>query len=209
MKSMSQKTELIKQLEREVTNLKNSPLAEFRKENGWLPVIGEGSLNSKVMLIGEAPGKNEAEQGRPFCGASGRILDGLLESAGLQRKNTYITAVVKDRPPGNRDPKPGEIELYAPFLDRQIEIIKPRIIIMLGRFAGEYIMDKFSLGEKFTSISEVHGKVFPASAKYGKIRVIPMYHPAVALYNGAGKKALEEDYKSIKGVLSRASSKTK
>ena len=102
-----------------LANLKESPLYEYRKENGFQPVIGEGSLDAPVMFIGEAPGKKEAETGRPFVGASGKVLAEMLEDIGLQREDVYITNVVKDRPPDNRDPQTAEIELYAPLLRRQ------------------------------------------------------------------------------------------
>ena len=98
------------------------------------------------MFVGEAPGKNEAKTGRPFCGAAGKILDNLLAHAGIERKNVYITNIVKDRPQQNRDPLPGEIKIYGPFLDRQIDIIQPKVIATLGRYSMDYIMRKFGLG---------------------------------------------------------------
>ena len=191
----------LEKIEKDLTDLKGSVLYKLRIKNDWNPVLGEGSANADVMLIGEAPGKNEAEQGRPFCGASGRVLDNMLESAGLKREEVYITALVKDRPPNNRDPKKNEIELYAPLLDRQISVIKPRIIVLLGRFASRYVMGKFGLGDKFISMSKTHGSVFEAQAEYGKIEVMPVYHPAAALYSTKGKKAVEEDFKKLKELL--------
>src|SRR3990167_376545 len=116
--------ELMRKIKDEVVALKKSPLYKFRIESKNLPVIGEGSHYSKIMFIGEAPGRNEAKTGRPFCGAAGKILDKLLEHANISRNDVYITNIVKDRPPYNRDPLPDEIEAYAPFLDRQINIIK-------------------------------------------------------------------------------------
>ncbi|MDP3004276.1 MAG: uracil-DNA glycosylase, partial [Candidatus Azambacteria bacterium] len=132
---MDNHTEQLKKIKYEIVNAKNSPLYNFRIKNKFLPVIGEGNHYAKIMFIGEAPGKNEALTGRPFCGAAGRILDELLQSIGLNRKEVYVTNIVKDRPPFNRDPEPQEIEFYAPFLDRQIEIIKPEVIATLGRFS--------------------------------------------------------------------------
>lgn len=195
------KTDLLRKIKDEVVELKNSPLADIRRKNKWFPVIGEGNHDAKVMFIGEAPGKNEAEQGRPFCGAAGRILDELLKIAGLERKQVYVTNIVKDRPPGNRDPEPKEIKIYAPFLDRQISVIKPQIIVALGRFSADYIMKKFGIGEKFTSIGKVHGEVFSADAEYGNVKIIPMYHPAAALYSTENKKWMEGDFKHLKSVL--------
>jgi DNA polymerase len=195
------KTDLLRKIKDEVVEFKNSPLADIRRKNKWLPVIGEGSHDAMVMFIGEAPGKNEAEQGRPFCGAAGRVLDELLNIAGLERREVYVTNIVKDRPPGNRDPEPEEIEAYAPFLNRQISIIKPEIIIALGRFSGEYLMKKFNIGEKFTSISKLHGEVFEANAEYGDIKIVPMFHPAAALYSAENKKWMEEDFKYLRNIL--------
>ena len=110
--NMSDRTEQMRKIKDEIVAAKDSPLYEYRIKNKYFPVIGEGSHSAKIMFIGEAPGKNEAETGRPFCGAAGHILDELLESASLDRKEVYITNVVKDRPPENRDPNPNEIEFY-------------------------------------------------------------------------------------------------
>ena len=137
------KTDQLRDIRDEVLRLKTSPLYRERVKNKVFPVIGEGSHDAAIMFVGEAPGKNEAEQGRPFCGAAGRVLDELLASVDIPRKEVYITNIVKDRPPNNRDPLPPEIELYAPFLDQQIEVIKPRVIATLGRFSMAYIMDRY------------------------------------------------------------------
>src|SRR3989344_7953985 len=104
---MENRTEQMKKIKNDVVNLKNSPLYSYRVKNKYFPVIGEGSHNAKIMFTGEAPGRNEAETGRPFCGASGRVLDELLQSIGLDRKEVYVTNIVKDRPPDNRDPLPN------------------------------------------------------------------------------------------------------
>ena len=201
MANMSEKTEQLRIIKEEIINLKESPLYQYRQKTGGFPVIGEGNHNAGIMFIGEAPGKNEAEQGRPFCGAAGRVLDELLISAGLRREEGYITNIVKDRPPANRDPEQEELKIYSPYLLRQINIIRPAIIITLGRFSGEYIMEKFGLAEYFTSIGKVHGNIFEANAGYGKIKIIPMYHPASALYNPDNKNKLTEDFKNIKEYL--------
>lgn len=112
------RVEHLEQIKSEVTNLKRSPLYKERIKNKAFPVIGEGSCHAKIMFIGEAPGKNEAKTGRPFCGTSGKILDKLLASVDIKRKDVYITNIVKDRPPSNRDPLPAEIKIYGPYLDR-------------------------------------------------------------------------------------------
>lgn len=194
------RSELLKQIKDEVVNLKESPLYKERIKNKVFPVIGEGSHYAKIMFIGEAPGKNEAATGKPFCGASGKILDELLASAGIERKDVYVTNIVKDRPPLNRDPLPEEIEIYGPFLDRQIEIIKPEVIATLGRFSMDYIMRKFGLNLTYsglTTISQIHGKVFEAETSYGKIKVVPLYHPAVAIYNRTTEDVLIKDFQIL------------
>ncbi len=187
----------MRKIKDEIVAAKDSPLYEYRIKNKYFPVIGEGSHNAKIMFIGEAPGKNEAETGRPFCGASGRVLDELLASIKVDRKEVYITNIVKDRPPENRDPLPNEIEFYAPFLDRQIEIIRPEVIATLGRFSMVYIMKKFGLQSELKSISQIHGNVFSAETSYGKIKIIPLYHPAVAVY-GTNKEILKKDFAILK-----------
>ena len=192
------RTKQLKKIKDEVINLKSSPLYQERINNNVFPVIGEGSHYAKIMFIGEAPGKNEAATGRPFCGASGRILDELLVSVGIDRKDVYVTNIVKDRPPFNRDPLPEEIKAYAPFLDRQINIIQPQAIATLGRFSMDYIMRRFALDSQILAISKMHGKVFSAKASYGQMKIVPLYHPAVAVYNGNMKDELKKDFSILK-----------
>ncbi len=193
------RTELLRQIKEEVLNLKESPLYKERVKNKVFPVIGEGNHHAKIMFIGEAPGRNEAATGRPFCGAAGKILDELLASVGIDRKEVYITNIVKDRPPFNRDPLPEEIKIYGPFLDRQIEIIQPEVIATLGRFSMDYIMRKFGLESQLKSISQMHGKIFEAETSHGKIKIIPLYHPAVAIYNRTTQDVLIKDFQVLKG----------
>lgn len=187
----------LKKIKDELLAFKKSPLYTFRTENKYFPVIGEGSHFAKIMFVGEAPGKNEALQGRPFCGASGRVLNQLLESAGIKREEVYITNIVKDRPPENRDPSDWEKELYAPFLDRQIEIIQPKVVAALGRHSMEYLMKHFGLEDKLEPISQAHGKAFESKASYGKVYIVALYHPAVAIYNIHQKPILVADFKVI------------
>lgn len=193
------RAKFLKQIKDEVLNLKESPLYEERVKNGVFPVIGEGSYKAKIMFIGEAPGKNEAKTGRPFCGMSGKLLDELLASVNMDRKDVYITNIVKDRPPLNRDPLPSEIEIYGPYLDRQIKIIQPEVIATLGRFSMDYVMRKFGLENELKSISKMHGKVFNSKVSYGKIKIITLYHPAVAIYNRTTKDVLIKDFQALKG----------
>lgn len=187
----------------EIRNLSESPLYEYRNENNYFPVIGEGSYYADIMFIGEAPGAKEAKTGRPFCGASGRLLDQFLEHIGLEREAVYITNVVKDRPPNNRDPHKGEIALYTPFLKRQIEIIQPKVFAALGRFSMEFILNLFDAPEKKGKISELHGQVIPVNTSYGEAHVAPLYHPAVALYNANQKTTLMEDFKVLRQFVGK------
>jgi len=193
----SNRTNLLKIIKDEIFEGKHLPLYRERVKNQVFPVIGEGNHYAQIMFIGEAPGKNEAEQGRPFCGAAGKVLDQLLESTGIPRKDVYVTNIVKDRPPMNRDPEPNEIDAYGPYLDRQIEIIQPEIIATLGRFSMVYIMNKFNLGSQLESISRIHGKIFDVTASYGMVKIIPLYHPAVAVYNNQMKDTLKKDFKIL------------
>jgi len=195
---MDNRTELLRKIKDEVINLKESPLYKERIKNKVFPVIGEGSHHAKIIFIGEAPGRNEAKTGRPFCGAAGKILDELLASVVIERKDIYITNIVKDRPPFNRDPLPDEIRVYGPFLDRQIEIIQPEVIATLGRFSMDYIMRKFGLENQLKSISQMHGKIFETNTPYGNIKITPLYHPAVAIYNRTTKDTLMKDFQVLK-----------
>lgn len=192
------KFDQMKAIRDDVIALKQSPLYGYRTSNHYYPVIGEGSHDATIMFVGEAPGMNEAKTGRPFCGAAGKFLTELIQSIGLTREQVYITNVVKDRPPENRDPTPEEIEMYAPFLDRQIEIIQPKVIATLGRHSMGYIMKKFDLDLELEPISKIHGKAFPAKASYGPVTIVTLYHPASALYNGGMRDTHKKDFEILK-----------
>lgn len=195
------RTEQLRSIRDEVVTLESSPLYRVRKENDVFPVIGEGNHHADIMFIGEAPGRQEAKTGRPFVGAAGKILDRLLSETGMKREDVYITNIVKDRPPMNRDPLPDEIASYGPFLDRQIDIIQPKVIATLGRFAMGYIMQKFGLAEQAEPISRAHGKVYDAQASYGPVKIVALYHPAVAVYNSASFDGLQKDFTVLKGLV--------
>ena len=195
------RSQKLKKIRDQVWHLKKSPFYQYRLKNNYYPVIGEGSHTAKIMFIGEAPGRNEAETGRPFCGTAGKILDQLLESIKIPRNEVYITNIVKDRPPNNRDPQPEEIDLYHPFLVKQINIIQPQIIATLGRFSMNFIIKLFNLEDKLQPISRIHGQVFVAKAKYGNIKIIPLYHPAVVAYNYALLPTLKKDFQVITRAL--------
>lgn len=171
--------------------------AEFKSKKAELPlgplatnlVFGEGNPEAMFMFIGEAPGFNEDRLGRPFVGQAGKLLDKTLLQNGLARGEVYITNIVKARPPENRDPMPEEIEAYRPFLDRQVEIIDPPVIVTLGRFS----MTKFLGGVK---ISQVHGR----AVMKGKRVIIPFYHPAAALRAGAVLEQFQDDFRLLKEI---------
>lgn len=194
----NERIKVLEEIEGELLDFRESSLYKYRTENNFLPVIGEGDCCAEIMFIGEAPGKNEAQTGRPFCGASGRVLDEMLESINLNRKDVYVTNIVKDRPQDNRDPSVEEIKLYGPFLDRQIEIIQPKIIATLGRFSMDYIMRHFGLEDQIEPIGKAHGKSYETDFSYGKVKIVPLYHPAASLYNGGLRKTLKEDFKILK-----------
>jgi DNA polymerase len=195
------KTDEMKKIKDELMMLTTSPLYKYRTLNHYFPVIGEGSHDAEIMFVGEAPGRNEAKTGRPFCGAVGKILDDLLASVKIDRKDIYITNIVKDRPENNRDPLPEEIKIYGPFLDRQIDIIQPKVIATLGRYAFFYIMNKFGLELELEPIGKAHGKSYKADASYGHIEIVALYHPCVAVYNNTKIGILKDDIKILNKVL--------
>jgi DNA polymerase len=163
-------------------------------------VPGEGDPCPAVVFVGEAPGFNEDQQGRPFVGAAGALLTELIESIGLKRSDVFITNVIKCRPPQNRDPKEEEIAACLPFLREQLEILKPRIIVMLGRHSARTILGVY--GQKgVESIMSVRGRVFTVRAEWGEVLLLPTLHPAAALYNPRLRSLLEEDFRTLKGLL--------
>lgn len=159
-------------------------------------VPGEGNPETDVMFVGEAPGMNEDRQGRPFVGNAGRFLDEMLESIEWPRESVYITNVVKSRPPGNRDPLPDEIEACSVWINRQIEIIDPLLIVTLGRFSMEQWL-------KDERISRIHGK-----PRYvGSRAIVPLYHPAAALHQPSLRQVVEEDFKKLPLILDEVRAK--
>jgi uracil-DNA glycosylase family 4 len=157
-------------------------------------VFGEGSIDCKVMFIGEAPGANEDRLGRPFVGRGGQLLDDMIKSLGWKREDTYITNIVKRRPPENRDPLPAEIEAYKPYLTRQIEIIDPKLIVTLGRFSMNYFLPE-------AKITRDHGHPITIEERM----IFPVYHPAAALRSTQMMEVLRADFKKIPKVLSGGS----
>ncbi len=156
-------------------------------------VPGEGPEHADIMFIGEAPGFHEDQQGRPFVGAAGKFLDELLESIGLTRKDVFIANVIKCRPPGNRDPLPEEIEACKPFLDRQIELVQPKLVVTLGRFSMARAFPK-------ARISRIHGQ----PRKIDGVLYYPMYHPAAALHQPSLRSVIKEDMLRIPELIEQA-----
>lgn len=190
---MDKKTQLQK-LQDEIAANKNLPLREANL------VFGEGNIDCGVLFIGEAPGEVEDRLQRPFVGRSGKLLDKMIEEIGWKRDQVYITNIVKRRPPENRDPLPEEIEAYKPYLARQIEIIKPKVIATLGRFSMNYFLP-------FAKISRDHGRIFEIdipSSQGGVLSfvIFPLYHPAAALRATAVLEDLRADFKKLPDVVS-------
>ncbi|MHA1860176.1 MAG: type-4 uracil-DNA glycosylase [Candidatus Asgardarchaeia archaeon] len=173
------------------------PLAQTRTN----PVPGEGNPKAEIMFVGEAPGKNEDLQGRPFVGKAGQLLNELLEGVGLKREDIFITNIVKCRPPGNRDPRPEEIQACAPYLDKQIEVISPKAIVGLGRYASQHLFEKYGL--EFPGITTAHGRPYKIDNLYHHFLIFPIYHPAAAIYNQRLRPILEEDFKTLKETIDR------
>lgn len=153
-------------------------------------VPGEGSPTAQVMLVGEAPGASEDKSGRPFVGSAGRLLDRLLEEAGLQRGDVFITNVVKARPPGNRDPRADEVAHHLPWLEAQLDVIRPKLLVPLGRHA----LARFAPDAKIT---QAHGRVLERDGR----TLFPMFHPAAALRNPKLRETLHEDARALREAL--------
>ena len=184
----------LEDLAEEILRCEKCPLHLNRKR----AVPGEGNPNSRIMFVGEAPGRNEDEMGRPFVGAAGKLLEELLISIGLRRQDVFITNVVKCRPPNNRDPRPEEIEACLPYLKAQIELIDPEILVPLGRHSVGVLLGR--IGE--ISILRVRGKVYEVEV-FGAIRkVLPTLHPAAALYNPRLKPLIREDFEKLRSLIS-------
>jgi DNA polymerase len=157
-------------------------------------VMGDGNINADIVLIGEAPGKQEDLSGLPFMGAAGKFLNEMLASVGIDRNDVYITNIVKYRPPNNRDPLPEEKSAFWPYLVRQLNVIKPEIVVTLGRHSMEYFLPE-------QKISAIHGQQKRIKFGEGKLIIVPLYHPAAALYNGSLRITLIEDFKKLPKII--------
>ena len=166
-------------------------------------VFGNGSIDAELVFVGEAPGKNEDIQGKPFIGAAGKFLDQMLEMIELKREDIYITNIVKYRPPGNRDPRPDEKKAFLPYLQSQLEVIKPKVVVTLGRHSTNCFLPDLQ-------ISKIHGQ--PKRVKLAlkedksdslEVVILPLFHPAAALYNGDMKQTLIDDFALIPAILKK------
>lgn len=178
-------------LAKEITDKDICP--ELRAQATQL-VMGDGNVNADIVFIGEAPGKNEDLQGKPFVGAAGKFLNEMLAAAGMNRSDVYITNIVKYRPPNNRDPLPEEKAAFWPYLLRQLQIINPKVVITLGRHSMEYFLPDMKIGQ-------IHGQ--PKRIQFGdhKIVIMPLFHPAAALYNGSLRQTLIDDFLKVPEVI--------
>lgn len=156
--------------------------------------MGDGNLDAEIVFIGEAPGKKEDEQGLPFIGASGRFLNEMLAAAAMERGDVYITNIVKYRPPNNRDPSPEEKAAFSPYLQRQLEVINPKVVITLGRHSLSFFLPKAKIGE-------LHGQAQTIEFGDQKIVLIPLFHPAAALYNGSMRQTLIDDFLTVPKLI--------
>jgi len=156
-------------------------------------VFGVGDPHADLMFVGEAPGRNEDLKGEPFVGAAGKLLDELLASIGLVRSQVYIANVLKCRPPGNRDPRPEEIETCTPFLRQQIELVNPKVIATLGNFATKFVL------QTDQAITQLRGKLYHVDGR----QVVPIFHPAAALYSPDKRQVLAEDFQRLRAVIDR------
>jgi uracil-DNA glycosylase family 4 len=166
-------------------------------------VFGEGNPDADVLFIGEAPGKQEDVQGKPFVGASGKFLNEMLAGIGMQRSDIYITNIVKYRPPNNRDPLPEEKKAFLPYLQEQLEIIQPKIIVTLGRHSGGCFLPDLRISQDHGKPKRIKLQFHDDKTKGFAVVILPLYHPAAALYNGGMRQTLIEDFGLIPAILKK------
>lgn len=192
-----QKENALKELRFNLIGATDSPLYTYRTQNNYLPVLGEGNADANIVFIGEYVGKSEAEQGRPFIGPSGDVLASMLDTINLKREDVFITNIILDRPVDNK-PTPQDMAYYAPFVDEILNIIQPRVLVPLGGTGMDYVLKKYDMPEKGKKISQLHGQLLQTTLSYGKIFIMPLYHPAVVLYNPTQRATLEKDFQRLK-----------
>jgi uracil-DNA glycosylase len=189
-------------LKKQITQCKKCDLYKTKTHY----VIGNGTHEPEILFIGEAPGFHEDQQGIPFVGRAGKVFDELLQSIALTRNQVYVCNILKCRPPENRNPLESEIKACTPFLDKQIQILKPAIIGTLGNFASSYILEKF--GFKQEKIGKIHGKTYHIKNLIFESKIIPLYHPASAVYNSSMKPTLLNDFQIIASLATNTKKDT-
>jgi DNA polymerase len=192
---MSSKSEQLEAITREVQLCECCSLCEEAKNR----VLGEGNPDSPVFFIGEAPGRREDETGRPFVGSAGKLFDILLAKVNLAREKVFIGNIVKCRPPGNRRPGKEEINSCSQHLEKQLSVIKPKVIAPMGNSAVDYIFEKYGIEKKV--IGAAHGRSIEVMTCWGKVMIYPLYHPAAAIYNRELLSELEIDMASLRRLL--------
>ncbi len=201
---MDDKESLWSELIGKIESCTKCPLHRYRKK----AVPGEGSLYSKMLLLGEAPGQREDEEGRPFVGAAGKLLTELLESRGIKRDEVFITNVVKCRPPNNREPRDDEVIACSEYTLSIIKLVDPKLVVTLGNHAGKFVF-KMCGDVEWRGISKMRGKLYTLRLReIGVLTVIPTYHPATALYNPNVRYILETDFDLVRSTYMGLTSKT-
>jgi DNA polymerase len=186
--------------------LDNDVCPELRATASQL-VFGDGSPNADLVFIGEAPGKNEDEQGKPFVGAAGKFLNEMLDSIGLKREDIYITNIVKYRPPNNRDPLPEEKKAFLPYLQAQLEVIQPKVVATLGRHSMNCFLPDLQISKVHGEPKRIRIQMKEHDDDVLEIVILPLFHPAAALYNGSMRQTLIDDFAAIPTILEKLSKK--
>lgn len=194
----AEKEAALKAIRADLIAATDSPLYPIRQENRFFPVLGEGNPDASLLFISEAPGINEAKEGRPFFGQSGAVLTEMLATIGLTRDAVYVTNFVLDYLGEKREPTAAEIAFYAPFVERIFEVVRPAVIVAMGGTAARVLLKKFDQPEATHKISAIHGKLMPVTAAWGNIHIVPTYHPASVLYSASWKAWLREDFQKLK-----------
>ncbi len=196
----NQKQALLDELKREITASDVTP--ELKAQATQL-VFGAGNPDADIVFIGEAPGKKEDETGEPFVGAAGKFLNEMLASIGMERSDIYITNIVKYRPPNNRDPLPEEKKAFLPYLQAQLEIIQPKVVVTLGRHSGSCFLPDLHISNDHGEPKRIKLQFHDDKAKSFAIVILPLYHPAAALYNGGMRQTLIDDFALIPEIIKK------
>lgn len=188
-----------KLLEQIAADIKSNNICPNLAKQARHLVMGDGNLDAKLVFIGEAPGQKEDEQGIPFVGAAGKFLNEMLATINMQRQDIYITNIVKYRPPNNRDPEPDEKKAFWPYLVRQLNVIKPEIVVTLGRHSMGYFLPSQKIGQIHGQPKRIKWPTASGVEKY--LVILPLFHPAAALYNGSLRQTLIDDFNKIPKII--------